>query len=138
MSCKLDKERRTSAIRYNNERISLKLKGIIKGGSTYLIRGKKYIINDNDPNCFIHVNTYDQEWYVNNELIDLSIENDSTKSTVFVLTYANLREDHRLYLLNKDIDYSIESQRNYLGDATSENIGTLLICNTKIKQLITN
>ena len=36
-------------------------------------------------------------------------------------------------LLNKDIDYSIESQRNYLGDATSENIGTLLICNTSIK-----
>ena len=112
---------------------TLKLKGILKGGSTYLIRGKKYIINDNDPNCFIHVDTYDQEWYVNNELIDLSIENDSTKSTVFVLTYANLREDHHLYLLNNDIDYSIESQRNYLGDATSENIGTLLICNTSIK-----
>ena len=36
-------------------------------------------------------------------------------------------------MLNNDIDYSIESQRNYLGDATSENIGTLLICNTTIK-----
>lgn len=107
---------------------TLKLTGIIKAGSTYLVRGKKYIINDNDPNCFIHVNTYDQEWYVNNELIDFSIDNDSTKSTVFVVTYMNLNQDNMLYLLNNDIDYTIEREANYLGDDTTSNKGTLKIC----------
>lgn len=98
---------------------SLKLNGIIKAGSTYLIRGKKYIINDTDPNCYIHVNSYDQEWYVNKELIDFSISNDLTKSTAFVLTYANLNSNNMLYLLNNEINYGDESQRNYLGDGSS-------------------
>ena len=112
---------------------TLKLTGIIKAGSTYLIRGKKYIINDNDPNCFIHVNTYDQEWYINNELIDFAIDNDANKSTVFVLTYMNLNSNNNLYLLNNDIDYNNEAEANYLGDASGSNEGTLQICNTEQK-----
>lgn len=115
---------------------TLKLTGIIKAGSTYLIRGKKYIINDNDPNCFIHVNTYDQEWYTNNELIDFSIDDNVSspkKSSVFVLTYLNTPKHSALYLLNNEIDYNTIIGRNYLGDLTSSNPGTLTICNTSLK-----
>ena len=56
---------RKSKVTDNYIKSSLDLTGIIPAGSTYLIRGKKYIENDNDSNCFIHVNSYDQEWYDN-------------------------------------------------------------------------
>lgn len=48
---------------------TLPLSGVIKAGSTYLIRGAKC----NDYNSqFIDVNTYDQEWFSNGELIKFS------------------------------------------------------------------
>lgn len=40
----------------------LALKGIIPSGGTYLIRGKRYT-DDNLPQTYIKVNTYDIEWY---------------------------------------------------------------------------
>ena len=49
---------------------SLPLTGVIKAGSTYLIRGKQYA-EFNDANTVIKVDTFDQEWYINGELIDL-------------------------------------------------------------------
>ena len=49
---------------------SIKLTGTIKAGSTYLIRGKQYA-NFEDNNTVLKVKTYDQEWYVNGQLIDL-------------------------------------------------------------------
>ena len=65
----------------------LALDGYIPAGGTYLIRCKKYVTNDNDPNTFIHVNTYDKEWYVNGELLDLRM---NTKGSYgFALTYGN-------------------------------------------------
>ena len=122
-------------IKYDTEnahyiKYTLPLHGIIKGGSTYLIRGKKYISNDNDPNCFIHVNTYDQEWYVDNELIDLSINNDlsnTEQSYVFVLSYLNLSDRCILSKLGKTLNYDDIDDYNYLGDATSEKPGNLVL-----------
>ena len=89
---------------------SLPLKGIIKGGSTYLIRGKQYA-NKDEINCYIYVDEYDQEWYyqwtdnssnVHKELIDFTIHNgkysyiyqniaqEYTPSYVFAISYGNI------------------------------------------------
>lgn len=51
----------------------LHLTGTIKAGGTYLIRGKQYA-SFQDVNTIIKVTDYDQEWYVNGELIDLQVE----------------------------------------------------------------
>lgn len=67
------------------EIVRLSLKGILKAGSTYLIRAKKYSDYNLDSNVIINVDGYDQEWYVNGELLDLSI--DSSASYGFALTY---------------------------------------------------
>lgn len=58
-----------------NELVYLPLTGVIPAGGTYLIRCKQY--NDaSNPNCFINVNEYDQEWYITKngkkELLDLT------------------------------------------------------------------
>ena len=69
----------------------LALDGYIPAGGTYLIRGKQYAYPE-DKNVYINVSTYDKEWYVNNELIDLSMVDErslttATKIYVFLLTY---------------------------------------------------
>lgn len=48
---------------------TLALKGTIPAGGTFLIRGKQYAEYD-DVNTIIKVKSFDQEWYVNNQLID--------------------------------------------------------------------
>lgn len=57
----------------NNNTIikSLELTGTIPAGGTYLIRGAKKAEFD-DPNTFIKVKTFDQEWWDNSELVDFS------------------------------------------------------------------
>lgn len=60
----------------------LPLVGKIPAGGTYLIRGKQYC-DMNEANVFIKVETYDIEWYVNGELIDLTRQSQNT----FLLTY---------------------------------------------------
>ena len=60
------------------------LKGYIPAGGTYLIRCKKYSDISN-KNTFIDVNTYDLEWYVDGELLDLTMS--KTGSYNFALTY---------------------------------------------------
>ena len=64
----------------------LELNGIIPAGGTFVIRGKQYA-SFNDVNTFIKVETFDQEWYVNKQLIDLSY--DSNGAYGFALTYGN-------------------------------------------------
>lgn len=49
----------------------LALKGTIPAGGTFLIRGAKKSEFD-DPNTFIKVKTFDQEWYENGQLLDFS------------------------------------------------------------------
>lgn len=60
----------------------LALHGAIPAGGTYLIRGKKYADYD-QANTFIKVRTFDQEWFVNGDLIDLTQNQNNT----FLLTY---------------------------------------------------
>ena len=63
---------------------SLKLKGIIPAGGTYLIRGKQYSSFD-QANTYIKVKTYDIEWYDENELIDFTWH--VGKQHTYLLTY---------------------------------------------------
>ena len=51
---------------YSGKVYHLALDGVIKAGSTYLVRGAKHIEKDDDVNCFIKVDTYDKEWYDEN------------------------------------------------------------------------
>lgn len=81
----------------NTEVKSLALKGVIKSGSTFLIRGKKYS-EFNDVNTTIKVKTFDQEWYDNGNLIDFQKE-----QLCFVLLYNTP---------------SIKSDKTFLSDKT--------------------
>ena len=51
----------------------LALDGVIKSGSTYLIRGAKHAEFD-DESAFIKVRTYDKEWYENGKLVSFEQE----------------------------------------------------------------
>lgn len=75
----------------------LPLNGTIKAGSTYVIAGKRYAY-DTDENSYIKVDSYDQEWYVNNQLIDFSIDTTSSCGNGFALTYGNANLDAESYL----------------------------------------
>ena len=55
----------------------LELDGVIKAGSTYLIRGAKHAELD-DESAFIKVKTFDKEWYENGKL--LSFEQEAVKT----------------------------------------------------------
>ena len=66
---------------------ALPLSGVLKSGSTYLIRCKQYADASTNADVFISVDSYDQEWYVNGKLLDLS--NDGRSAYGFALTYGN-------------------------------------------------
>lgn len=66
----------------------LPLTGTLKAGSTYLIVGKKYA-KSTDANVYINIDSYDQEWFVNRELIDFTIDSNSSLGYGFALTYGN-------------------------------------------------
>ena len=55
----------------------LALDGVIKAGSTYLIRGAKHAEFD-DESAFIKVRTYDKEWYENGKLVSFEQESVQT------------------------------------------------------------
>ena len=48
---------------YSGKVYHLALDGVLKAGSTYLVRGAQHVERMDDANCFIKVNTYDKEWY---------------------------------------------------------------------------
>ena len=89
----------------------LKLDGKIPGGGTYLVRGKRYG-DRSDANTFIHVDTFDKEWYdENGELLDFtmkderSLGNDNKQSSyTFMLTYgyADAKYDEKFVEENND------------------------------------
>ena len=55
---------------YSGKVYHLALDGVLKAGSTYLVRGAQHVERMDDVNCFIKVNTYDKEWYdENGELV---------------------------------------------------------------------
>ena len=86
------------------------LSGILRGGSTYLIRGKQYADPELDDNVFINVNEYDDEWYIGSakegyELLDMSIiksSNWSKNCYGIALTYGqeNLTADTSTNTIN--------------------------------------
>lgn len=65
----------------------LALNGILPAGGTYLIRCKQYADPKLDADVFIDVNSFDKEWYLDGELLDLS--NDGTNCYAFALTYGD-------------------------------------------------
>lgn len=65
----------------------LALSGILYAGSTYLVRCKQYADPNLDADVFININSYDKEWYIDGELLDLS--NDGVHPYAFALTYGN-------------------------------------------------
>lgn len=83
----------------DTQEYSIALHGTLPAGGTFLIRGKQYA-KYNDSNVFIKVKTFDQEWYHNNELIDIRLHNANT----FLLTYDLPGKD-----INEDsaFDYNI-------------------------------
>ena len=76
----------------SNEQVvyHLPLTGTIKAGGTYLIVGKKYAENS-DSNVYIKVDSFDQEWYIDGELVDFSINSSAQEDLGygFALTYGN-------------------------------------------------
>ena len=60
----------------------LALDGVIKAGSTYLIRGAKHAEFD-DESAFIKVRTFDKEWYENGKLISFEQEPVKTSGTSY-------------------------------------------------------
>lgn len=75
---------------------ALALKGKIPKGGTYLIRCKQYSTIE-DANTFIDVKTFDQEWYYNNQLLDLTIY--PNQEMAFALTYGYEDLSYNNYLI---------------------------------------
>lgn len=67
----------------------LALGGVLRAGSTFLIRGKQYSDSEVNSGTYINVDDFDMEWYIGNELIDLSVDISSEKPYGFALTYGN-------------------------------------------------
>lgn len=81
----------TNADKEGNQNVyTLPLTGVIPAGGTYLIRGAQHAKYD-EPNTFIKVKTYDQEWYVNGKLLSFEIDVDAVapndRGCGFALTY---------------------------------------------------
>ena len=77
----------------------LALDGVLKAGSTYLIRGKQYVPY-NDSNCFIKVNTYDQEWFTEDGLVDLQISSNKPYGLALVYDKPDLDINYKLVKKN--------------------------------------
>lgn len=67
---------------YEDKVYHLALEGVVKSGSTYLIRGAKHAEFD-DESAFIKVRTFDQEWYDNGKLVSFEqvpVKSDTTRN----------------------------------------------------------
>lgn len=65
----------------------LELDGYVPAGGTYLIRCKQYADPKINADVFINVDTFDKEWFVDGELIDISVDAENTYG--FLLTYGD-------------------------------------------------
>ena len=131
----------------------LALDGVIKSGSTYLIRGAQHAEMD-DESTFIKVNSYDKEWYYNKQLV--SFEQDivtTTKDGVgnaiedtrnnkvhgaykFCLTYglANISKDEKLIVSNERDTSYINSEGKFVEDSG----GNLTVSKSDCPSIIKN
>lgn len=105
------------------EEFHLALKGTIKAGSTFLIRGAKHA-EINDPNVYIKVKTYDQEWWNNGSLVSFEV-NDETINFLnkitgygFALTYGNESLTYDTAIIQKT------SEKQVVGNITIESTAT--------------
>lgn len=93
----------------------LELNGQIYGGGTYLIRCKQYANKNLDADIFISVDTYDKEWYINGELLDISI--DTSNVYAFALTYGNSDNSSAIssstYFITKKVNNDSKAPHNY-------------------------
>lgn len=103
----------------------LPLKGVIKAGSTYLVRCKKYANSETNTDVIIDVNSYDQEWYINGELLDLTIDaskiGDGVSPYAFALTYGNKNVKGDDGSLGATLD--LEEFNDAEGEEINENAG---------------
>lgn len=102
----------------------LALKGIIPAGGTFLIRGAKKAEFD-DPNTFIKVQSFDQEWYIDGQLMDFSHNGEVTVDSkgnqigndphglALTYGYADLAYNTQLWFSNSAAG---DSKANYLYD----------------------
>ena len=95
----------------------LPLTGTIKAGGTYLIVGKKYA-EITDANVYIKVESFDQEWYVDGELVDFTINTTGSGGYGFALTYGNAELTPTSYLYRESdsgslADLGITSTSSY-------------------------
>lgn len=67
---------------------SIELDGYVPAGGTYLVRCKKYADPSIDADVYIDVKTYDKEWWLDGELMDISV--DTTNTYGFALTYGDM------------------------------------------------
>ena len=97
----------------NNPKVEhLALEGILPSGSTFLIRGKKYSDAEINSNTFINVTDYDQEWYVDGELIDFSVRDSYAYG--FALTYGQPTLSYNTVLASKNQDSSTAEKAPYI------------------------
>lgn len=96
------------------ELLKLPLTGVIEAGGTYLIRGKQYN-SFNDSNCFIKVQDYDQEWYVNGNLIDFSFNNNEGVSFLLVYGDQDINYNTMMYDTNSNSNTSTKAPLIYPG-----------------------
>lgn len=77
----------------------LPLTGTIPAGGTYLIVGKEYS-DVNDSSTQIKVTSFDQEWFVNGELIDFTIKTEASSGIGWglALTYGSPELQAKEYL----------------------------------------
>lgn len=105
------------------EEFHLALTGTIKAGSTYLIRGAKHAEVE-DPNVYIKVKTYDQEWWNNGSLVSFEINDETitflnkTTGYGFALTYGNESLTYNTALIAKT------SAKQVVGNITIDNTKT--------------
>lgn len=88
----------------------LPLTGTIPAGGTYLVVGKQYSM-DEDSSAQIKVQSFDQEWFINGELADFTINTSSSEEVGygFALTYGNESLGPKEYLYKESDSGTLSS-----------------------------
>lgn len=112
--------------KYSGKVYHLALDGVLKAGSTYLIRGAQHVKRMDDENCFIKVNTYDKEWYDNGELVSFEqVPVDTDASGKNILETSKVKTSYRFCLTYglpdlKVTDKLVENAKGITPEGSSE------------------
>ena len=103
---------------YSGKVYHLALDGVLKAGSTYLIRGAQHVERMDDVNCFIKVESYDKEWYDNGKLVSFEqVIATATQDGKNVADNSKIREAYRFCLTYDLPDLSKDTE--LVSDASS-------------------